>query len=519
MLQQSAGAMAGIWAAHAGPPLGDDRGTAPAMKLFDYSQVQLGPGPMQRQFEENHQLLFELNEDSLLRPFRIREGLAAPGTDLGGWYDTYAFAPGATFGQWLSALARDYAATGDEATRAKVKRLVRGYAATIDSRGKFYNENRFPSYTYDKLVCGLIDAHSYAHDPEAFATLARATDAALSHLPPKAIPRQETPVLAREDFTRHCWDESYTLPENLFLAFQRSGDARYLDLAKRFLYEDFFDSLAQGENVLPGKHAYSHVNSFSSAAQAYFVLGDKKYLRAAKQGFGMVQEQSFATGGWGPDEHFVAPGGGGLGDSLRRTHSSFETPCGAYAHFKITRYLLQATRDARYGDSMERVLYNTVLGAKRIQADGSAFYYSDYNFQGHKFYHPDKWPCCSGTLPQIAADYRISAYLQDSGGVYVNLYAPSTVTWRSGGAQYTLRQTTEYPYDSEIQLDLTASHSGAFSIFLRIPEWAGGAAVTVSGRRGSEKLTPGTFAEIRREWKSGDRIELRLPLRDAPGGR
>ena len=71
------------------------------------------------------------------------------------------------------------------------------------------------------------------------------------------------------------------------------------------------------------------------------------------------------------------PDRGQLGDSLRHTHASFETPCGAYGHFKITRYLLCATKDSRYGDSMERVLYNTILGAWPIQADGTSFYYSD----------------------------------------------------------------------------------------------------------------------------------------------
>jgi len=102
-------------------------------------------------------------------------------------------------------------------------------------------------------------------------------------------------------------------------------------------------------------------------------LGNEQYLRAAKSGFRMVEEPSYATGGWGPDEHFFAPDNGKLGETLRSTHSSFETPCGAYAHFKITRYLLRITKNPGYGDSMERVLYNMVLGAKPIQPDGSAF--------------------------------------------------------------------------------------------------------------------------------------------------
>src|SRR2546421_369462 len=133
------------------------------------------------------------------------------------------------------------------------------------------------------------------------------------------------------------------------------------------------------------------------------------------------------------------------------------TPCGSYAHFKIGRYLLRISKDSRYGDSMERVMYNTVLGAKPIQPDGSAFYYSDYTFEGHKFYHRDKWPCCSGTLPQIAADYRVSAYFRDDRNIYVNLYVPSTVTWSSAGRRYSVRQTTEYPYESHIRFDMTTS--------------------------------------------------------------
>src|SRR3546814_7493959 len=88
----------------------------------------------------------------------------------------------------------------------------------------------------------------------------------------------------------------------------------------------------------------------------------------------MIQEQSWASGGWGPGEFFIKPGSGELAETLfRNFKSSFETVCGSYAHFKLTRYLLRITRDSRYGDSMERVFYNTVLGAMPMLADGSAF--------------------------------------------------------------------------------------------------------------------------------------------------
>jgi hypothetical protein len=505
-------AAAGGWryGARAASQAVTDAIAAPLSEL-EYGQVQFGAGPLYNQARENHRLVLKLDEDALLRPFRVRAGLPAPGRDLGGWYDTYAFAPGATFGQWMSALARYYAITGDAPTRAKVERLVRGYAATIDAQGSFYRNNRFPAYTYDKLVGGLLDAHGLGGDDAALAALARTTRAAVPFLPPRAMPRNEH-AQPGEDFSQHAWDESYTLPENQLQAWASTGDRRHLELARRFLYDEFFAALARGENVLPGKHAYSHVNALSSAAKAYLSLGTPMHLAAAQHGFDMIAAQSFATGGWGPDEHFVIPDSGALGLSLVNQSKSFETPCGAYAHFKLTRYLLRITRDARYGDSMERVLYNTVLGAMPIQPDGHAFYYSDYTRQAKKNFHPDRWPCCSGTLPMVAADYAISTCFTDARGIYVNLYVPAQIGWSQNNQSCALSIQTDYPYAPTVIMTLRLPSAQIFTLNLRIPAWTLGAGLSINGKRETGTLPPGRFAAFRREWRTDDRIELELPL-------
>jgi hypothetical protein len=201
--------------------------------------------------------------------------------------------------------------------------------------------------------------------------------------------------------------------------------------------------------------------------------------------------------------------------SLSGTHSSFETPCGSYAHFKLTRYLLRVTGDGGYGDSMERVLYNTVLGAKRLEPDGHAFYYSDYNVSGRRVYFPDAWPCCSGTLPQVAADYRILIYFHDPAGVYVNLYLPSTLKWTAAdGAQLALTQAGNYPIEGKIGMVLRASRPSDFALRLRIPAWASPHTIKVNGVPAPASITAG-FATLRRRWKDGDRIDLELlmPMR------
>jgi DUF1680 family protein len=494
------------------------------LATFAYSDVQLLDGPMKQQFEENHARFLNLDDDRLLKVFRQVAGLPGPGEDMGGWYDLTGFSlegndfrgfiAGHSFGQYLSGLARAYAVTGSESTRAKVNRLVKGYAETLDPKAKFFVDYRLPAYTYDKTSCGLIDAYEFAHDPVAMDAHEKLTRAMVAYLPEKALSRQEQRSRRHKD-TSYTWDETYTLPENLFLAYQRSGKPFYRDMARQFLEDDtYFGPLAEGNNVLPFEHAYSHVNAFSSAMQAYITLGSEKHLRAAKNGFEMlVNTQSFATGGWGPDEAFGEPGVGQLGNSLRLTHASFETPCGAYGHFKITRYLLRVTKDAQYGDSMERVLYNTILGAWPIQADGTSFYYSDYATVGKKVWYKDKWPCCSGTFPQLAADYHISTYLRSADGVYVNLFTPSMVRWSADGAKLSLTQRTRYPFENTVRIEVAASRPTDYALYVRIPGWAGSDPIlSVNGKRVSADVHPGTFAAIKRTWSDGDHVDLELPM-------
>jgi uncharacterized protein len=522
-LQSSTGAAAVIAGRGLfGAPLVD----APETTLdeFGYRDVSISSDLHESQLMNTHAVLMTLSEDSLLKPFRQMAGMPAPGEDLPGWYrydPNYdyrknfddGFAPGCPFGQWVSALARAYAINGDEATRQKVLRLNQLYAQTITA--DVYVKNRFPAYTYDKLLLGLLDSHTYVRDPQALAILEQTTNTALPHLPGHAVEHDRPWRTDRDpNDASWNWDESYTMPENLFLAYRRGAGRRYYDLAVQYLDDEaWFDPLSRNENVFAGRHAYSYVNSLSSAMMAYMVGNSDKHLRAAQNAFAMLEEQSFATGGWGPDEQLRAPGADDVYNSLTNTHHSFETPCGSYAHFKLTRYLLRVTRDSRYGDSMERMMYNTVLGAKPLQDNGEAFYYSDYNFNGQRVYKEARWPCCAGTLPQVATDYRINAYFRGPRAVYVNLYVPSTLRWTENGAALSLTEEGDYPYEERVAFTMTASRPADLALHFRIPAWAEGAAVYVNGVRQKGLATPGKFAAARREWKTGDRVDLELPLK------
>ena len=497
------------------------------MQQLDYHQVRLLDGPMLQQFQHQTNLYLSLENDRLLKPFRQLTGQAAPGEDMGGWYspskdfdppkNMTGYIPGHSFGQYLSALSRSYAITGDARTQQKVHSLVADFAPTAVP--KFYEGYCLPCYTYEKTLGGLIDAHQFARDPQALPVLNKATDAALPFLPDHALTRAEMKARPHPNVAFE-WDEPYTLPENLYLASRRGAGPRYHAMAQRFLQDKtYFAPLAEGQNVLPGEHAYSHVNALSSAMQAYLVDGSAMHLHAARNGFDYVLQQSYATGGWGPGETFRKPGTDALADSLTKQHDSFETPCGAYGHFKIARYLLRATGDSSYGDSMETVLYNTILGAPATQPDGTTFYYADFTNDAHKAWYAQKWPCCSGTFAQLTTDYGISSYFGIPGGIAVNLYVPSRVSFRQGSANVTLTQQTSYPSTGDTTLTVNTDRATRLKLWLRIPAWAGpGTRVLINGKADSADLRAGSWLQLQREWRNGDRVELSIdmPLRLVP---
>ena len=53
---------------------------------FDFRGVRLQPGPLRAQVDEVRAFYLAIPDDDLLKGFRARAGLPAPGKDLGGWY-------------------------------------------------------------------------------------------------------------------------------------------------------------------------------------------------------------------------------------------------------------------------------------------------------------------------------------------------------------------------------------------------------------------------------------------------
>jgi DUF1680 family protein len=476
------------------------------LNTFDYDGVRLLPGRFRDQVLRAREVYYSVSDDDILKGFRQAAGLPAPGTGMRGWC---AETSSCIFGQLLSGMARLSRATGDAALGQKALALFEGWRKTMGPDG----DARMRLYDWEKLLCGLVDLHAYTSCREALPVLERTTEWAA---------RSFDRTRRRADNFHFQGDgpkqtiEWYTLPENLYRAYFASGNTAFKDFADIWLYEDYwsqFVDTAEPREIV-AVHAYSHVNSFNSAAMAYAVTGDPQYLRICVNAYDFVQRtQCYATGGFGPDERLMPPDGA-LGRSLELYAGHAEIPCGSWAAFKLCRYLMAFTGEARFGDWIETLLYNGIGAALSTEPDGRTFYYGDYRLSGGiKQYYWHEWPCCSGTYLQTVADYHNVIYFKSPRGLHVNLFVPSEVTWRQDGQRVVLRQDTDYPEAPTTTLTLSMQRPLRMAIAVRVPSWSRDVSLGVNGARFDIEARPGDWARIEREWHPGERVTATIPLR------
>ena len=486
------------------------------IEQFNYEGVELLPGRLTDQYNQVKDFYLKLRNNDILKGFRTRHKDHTPGEEIGGAYSGSAL----TFGQWLSAFARMYKVTGDTAIKDKTIYLMEEWAKTIDDDG-FFGYKNLPHdpghYIYDKMVGGLVDIYEYIGDENAIKHLDKITVWAENNLDrsnPYALPTE--------------W---YTLSENLYRAYLLTGDMRYYDFGKVWEYNDFWDIFAKGQSPFQeilktnpkheSYHAYSHVNTFSGAAMAYEITGERHYLDTIVNAYKFLKNtQLFATGGFGPEEGFIVPDGmpevligEQRGESNVPVRFHFETACGSWAGFKLGRYLMRFTGKAFYGDWIERLIYNGVGAMVPMNEDGMIMYGSCYHHKGAQKSLFTVWFCCSGTYPIDVTDYHNIIYFHDKANLYVNLFVPSKVEWDGPNGQVTLVQETRFPEKDTVNLRVQPEKPGRFGIKFRVPMWADkGIKVAVNKQEIDIACVPGNWATIERNWKSGDEILLRFDL-------
>jgi len=184
--------------------------------------------------------------------------------------------------------------------------------------------------------------------------------------------------------------------------------------------------------------------------------------------------------------------------------------------------MLQISGDAKYADVMELALHNSVLSG--ISLDGKNFLYTNPLAQSNDLPFKQRWSkdrvpyialsnCCPPNVVRTIAEVSDYAYSVSNKGLWFNLYGGNNLsTTLADGSKVSLTQETDYPWDGKIKITMKESAGKAYSIFLRIPAWTHDAKIIINGKAEPVAVVPGSYAEINRVWKKGDRIDLNLPM-------
>jgi hypothetical protein len=305
-----------------------------------------------------------------------------------------------------------------------------------------------------------------------------------------------------------------------------TGQRKYLDFAGYILHGDgerlkltpaqmvyMFSGRPFTERTKLEGHAVRAMYACSGATDYFLETGDQAYWNTLDTLWkDMVGRKMYITGGVGSrqgDEAFGAPYE--LPNQMAYTES-----CAAIGNFFWNWRMLAATGNARYTDLMERTLYNGVNAGMSL--DGTLYCYRNpLEVTGDpedKIRNP--WyttTCCPPNLERVLASLPGYLYGTNRDGVFIHFYHNSELDWHlEDGTPIRLKQTTNYPWDGTVDIEVTPPDEETFTVFLRIPGWAPLARATVNGTPVMQLVRPGTYLGVKRKWKAGDHLRLAMPM-------
>ena len=321
-----------------------------------------------------------------------------------------------------------------------------------------------------------------------------------------------TENMTDEQFQRMLRTEHGGMNEVLADVFALTGQMKYLTLAERFCHMLILEPLSESRDTLDGLHSNTQIPKVVGFQRLHMLTGRTNYHAAAKFFWKtVVTNRSFATGGNGDNEHFFPP------QQFPRHLGSAKTmeTCCSHNMLKLTRLLFSEEPLAAYADYYERALYNTILASQDPDSGMMTYFQSTRPGYLKLYCTPfDSFWCCTGSGIENHAKYGDSIYFHGSEGgddyLYVNLFISSTLEWKEKGI--TLTQTSRFPEDGKIRLEVAATKPVELSLRIRHPGWCAVATVTVNGSVTATSRDPGTFIAIKRTWKTGDIVELELPM-------
>jgi DUF1680 family protein len=488
--------------------------------------------------------MWDLMRGTKYKPY-LQHFLIAAG-DIDGEYHGAQWNDG-DFYKFLEAVCAVYAVTRDAQLAAildesidAISRAQRsdGYLHTPmlirarngDTRDQpFQDRNHFEMYNMGHLMTAAC-LHQQVTGSDRFLAVARKTADYLY----EAF-RAPTPELARNAV---CPSHYMGLVD----LFRTTGEPRYRELATKLFAmrslvadggDDNQDRIPFSEQREAVGHAVRANYLYAGAADLYLETGDIG-LRSPLEAIwrNVTEKKMYITGGCGALYDGASPDGSSEQSQITRVHQAYgrnyqlpnvtahNETCAAVGNVLWNWRMFLLSGDARYIDVLELALYNAVLSG--VSLEGTDYFYVNPLRQVNPLPANLRWSrtrvpfvtsyCCPPNVLRTIAEVNGFAYAITDDAVWVNLYGSNRLSTILDGEQLQVTQQTSYPWEGGVRLTVDACPKSEFSIRLRIPGWATNATIRINGADLDSEATPGTFADIRRQWNPGDVLSLELAM-------
>ena len=492
------------------------------MESFDVKDVTLTPSAFKHAEEMDIRYLLGIDPDRLLAPYLKEAGLKPKAENYTNWENTGL--DGHIGGHYLSALTYMYASTGNQEIKGRLDYVISELKRCYDADGNGYisgvpggkqiwkeiaegniraasfglNDRWVPLYNIHKIFAGLRDAYLIYGSKECREMFIGLTDWMY----------RLTSGLTDEQLQDMLRSEHGGLNEVFADAAAISGDARFMELAKRFSHKRVLEPLLKGEDHLTGMHANTQIPKVIGYKRIADLEGYEDWDKAAQYFWEtVVDNRSITIGGNSVFEHFHPAENF---ESMLTSEQGPET-CNTYNMLRLTKMLYATTGNTHYMDYYERALYNHILSTiNPIQ--GGFVYFTPMRPGHYRVYSQPQtsfW-CCVGSGMENHARYGEMIYSHKGDKeLIVNLFIPSVLTW----GKTVVEQVNSFPAEEGTTLMINPKKPAEFTVSIRIPEWTESAKMNakVNGEPVEAVLEDG-FLKIERRWAKGDKISVDLPM-------
>ena len=473
------------------------------------SGVRLDGGVLKTALENNvAYLLNSWTFDELVREFRDRAGKPNPAglrKQEPFWERDLA---GSNAARFLMGAGNAVRWTDHPELRDRMNRIVdliaecrqpNGYIMAYPEDSIFYSERG--GYARAWLTHGLIEA-GYAGNPQAFQLLRGYYDwfDGCKYLP---------------ELLRGAAQGVQGMIGNARMYFTPAGKAEDMQVVQRYFQENYWlEQLARREDRAIWLYPYDRphcylITDLEAYLDLYRATGSRKYLDAALGGWDLYHDKWEHVGGTIAICEFQS-----YPPRSYRLYGETGELCGNvfWALFNQRLHRLYPDQE-KYVNEIEKSIYNAAL-ANQAGSRGIIYH---AKLAGKKGDADTGWAiyvntCCAGQGTRLLGSLPEYIYSLTPDGLLVNLFAASTITWKQAGQPIEAKMITEFPFQPNVELRISAPQPVRANIRVRVPAWASAEMpILVNGKPASQGR-PGSYAMLDRIWSEGDTISFVLPM-------